>query len=95
MGAFQVINRRIRVLIADDHAVIRKMVRLTLQRFPQFEVCGEAEDGIQAVAQAKKIPMWVFRGGPSSGNGSKEPELPTICPLLLMLHAGSKMEDHS
>ncbi len=30
------------------------MVRLTLQRFPQFEVCGEAEDGIQAVAQAKK-----------------------------------------
>ena len=54
VSAFPIINRRKRVLIADDHAVIRKIVRLTLQRFPQFEVCGEAEDGIQAVEQAKK-----------------------------------------
>jgi DNA-binding NarL/FixJ family response regulator len=37
------------VLIADDHAVVRKGVRLILQCRPDIEVCGEAEDGQEAI----------------------------------------------
>jgi DNA-binding NarL/FixJ family response regulator len=49
------LGRRVRVLIADDHPVIRRMVRSTLQVHPEFEVCGEAEDGAQAIEEAKKL----------------------------------------
>jgi len=44
---------RIRVVVADDHPVVRGMVRLALQQHPDFEVCGEAEDGAEAVEQVR------------------------------------------
>jgi two-component system nitrate/nitrite response regulator NarL len=46
---------KLRILIADDHPVIRRMVRSTLQDHPDFEVCGEAMDGGEAVEAAKKL----------------------------------------
>ena len=46
---------RLRILIADDHPVIRKIVRATLERHPHFHVCGEAMDGGQAVEKAREI----------------------------------------
>ena len=49
------LSRRVRVLIADDHPVIRRMVRSTLQSYRHFEVCGEATDGAQAIEEAKKL----------------------------------------
>jgi len=49
------LDRRVRVLVADDHPVIRRMVRSVLQEHPNFEVCGEAMDGAQAVEEAKKM----------------------------------------
>ena len=49
------LRRKVRVLIADDHAVIRRLVRSKLQSHPHFEVCGEATDGGQAVEEAKKL----------------------------------------
>jgi NarL family two-component system response regulator LiaR len=42
----------IRVLIADDHPVVREGLRGLLSFKPDFEVVGEAEDGIEAVARA-------------------------------------------
>jgi DNA-binding NarL/FixJ family response regulator len=48
-------HRRFRILVADDHPVIRKMVRATLERDPRFEVCAEAVDGAQAIETAKKV----------------------------------------
>ena len=47
--------RRVRILIADDHPVIRTRGRSTLERHPHFEVCGEAQDGAKAVEEAKKL----------------------------------------
>ena len=38
----------IRVLIADDHAVVRQGLRLFLDVLPDMEVVGEAEDGAAA-----------------------------------------------
>ncbi len=42
-------NNSIRVLIADDHAIVRSGVRMLLEVEPDFEVIGEAEDGSQAI----------------------------------------------
>jgi DNA-binding NarL/FixJ family response regulator len=46
---------RIRVLIADDHAMVRGGLRLILEDQPDIEVVGEAEDGACAVAAARRL----------------------------------------
>ncbi|HNY92901.1 MAG TPA: response regulator transcription factor [bacterium] len=43
------------IMIADDHAVLREGLRLLLSSYPQFEVIGEADDGMTAVATALQI----------------------------------------
>jgi len=48
-------NALIRVVIADDHPVIRGLVRSTLQQHPRFEVCGEAENGAEAIEEVKRV----------------------------------------
>lgn len=42
----------LRILIADDHAVVRAGLRALLEQQPDFTVVGEAESGIDAVRQA-------------------------------------------
>jgi DNA-binding NarL/FixJ family response regulator len=46
---------RIRILIADDHAVVRKGLVMVLRLEPGFEVVGEAGDGEQVLELAKKL----------------------------------------
>jgi DNA-binding NarL/FixJ family response regulator len=46
--------KRIRILLADDHAVVRQGLRALLEAEGDIAVVGEAENGRQAVAQAKK-----------------------------------------
>src|ERR1700693_5218858 len=48
------IDRRARILMADDHPVIRKRVRSILEGHPRFEVCGEAIDGAKAIVEAQR-----------------------------------------
>ena len=45
----------IRILIADDHAVVRYGLRALLASEPSLEVVGEAADGVSAVAQAQAL----------------------------------------
>ena len=47
--------RTVRILLADDHALVRGGVRMLLEDQPDFEVVGEAEDGIEAVALAERL----------------------------------------
>ena len=42
----------IKVLIVDDHGVVRKGLRLLLEQYPELEVVGEAANGREAVAMA-------------------------------------------
>ena len=44
---------KIRVLLADDHGVVRKGVRFLLERQPDMEIVGEAADGREAVRLAE------------------------------------------
>ena len=43
----------IRVLIADDHGIVRSGLRMLLDRQPDIEVVGEAEDGLGALSMAQ------------------------------------------
>lgn len=45
----------IRVLIADDHGIVRKGLRLQLEQDPELEVVGEAADGREAVRMAADL----------------------------------------
>lgn len=48
MGAF-------RILVADDHEVVRKGLVALLQAQPEWQVCGEAGDGREAVDKALEL----------------------------------------
>jgi DNA-binding NarL/FixJ family response regulator len=45
----------IRVLIVDDHCVVREGLRMFLAGDPELEVVGEATDGAEAIQQAKLL----------------------------------------
>jgi DNA-binding NarL/FixJ family response regulator len=45
----------LRILIADDQALVRKTVRLLLESRVGWEVCGEAADGREAVTKTKEL----------------------------------------
>jgi len=43
------------VLIADDHEAIRRELRRLFQCQPEFTVCGEAVDGVDAISKAQEL----------------------------------------
>lgn len=45
----------LRILIADDHEVVRRGIRSLLEAHPGWEICGEAADGREAVACASRL----------------------------------------
>jgi len=47
-------SERIRVLIVDDHAIVRKGIRVLLSTVPGIEVVGEAQDGKEAIVQVRE-----------------------------------------
>jgi DNA-binding NarL/FixJ family response regulator len=47
--------KRITVLLADDHMILREGIRKLLELDVNLEVIGEAEEGLQAVSMAKKL----------------------------------------
>jgi len=48
-------RRRIRVLVADDHEIVRGGIRRLLEAEPGITVCGEAETGREAVERAARL----------------------------------------
>jgi two-component system, NarL family, response regulator NreC len=47
--------KKIRILIADDHGIVRKGLRLQLEQNTDFEVVGEATEGREAVRMAEEL----------------------------------------
>ena len=45
----------LRILIADDHPALRKTFRELLEASPEFQVVGEAVNGLEAIAQAHTL----------------------------------------
>lgn len=47
--------KQIKILIADDHPMMREALRTALAEEPGMNVIGEASDGLDAIAMAKEI----------------------------------------
>ena len=45
----------LRILVVDDHAVVRRGIRSLLESHEGWEVCGEATTGRDAVAQSLQL----------------------------------------
>lgn len=45
----------IRILLVDDMPIIRKALACMLNDVPEFEVVGEAADGLQAVSETRRL----------------------------------------
>jgi two-component system response regulator NreC len=44
-----------KILIAEDHAILREGLRALLSATPELEIIGEAEDGLEAISLARQL----------------------------------------
>ena len=49
------INRPQRILIVDDNPVLREGLKSILSHFPDFDIVGEAADGLEALNTAERL----------------------------------------
>jgi two-component system, NarL family, response regulator NreC len=86
--------RKTRVILADDHQLMRSGIRLMLEREPDLSVVGEAGDGREAVALAKSLKpdVVVMDIGMSNLNGIEAAQQmtgdrPEIAVVMLSMHS--------
>jgi DNA-binding NarL/FixJ family response regulator len=48
---------KIKVLLVEDHEIVRKGIKAILESDPEIEVAGEASNGIEAIQKLKTIPV--------------------------------------
>jgi DNA-binding NarL/FixJ family response regulator len=87
-----------RVIVVDDHAVIRRGVQGILHAFPEWELCGEAQDGQEAIRLAETVrPEIIIMDVSMPGlNGLEATRiirniLPDTKILLLTLHSSTEL----
>jgi len=87
-----------RVLIADDHELLRTGISAMLASEPDLEVVGEAEDGEQAVELCRRLrPDLVLMDlsmpgmGGIAATGIIKAEFPRVGVLVLTAHADQRM----
>jgi len=54
-SASQIPEKKIRVLVVDDHSVVRQGLRMFLLVQPDMEMVGEAQNGCEAVALVETL----------------------------------------
>jgi DNA-binding NarL/FixJ family response regulator len=87
-----------RVLIVDDHAFIRRGVQTILHPFPEWELCGEADNGNDAIRLAKELkPEVIIMDVSMPGlNGIEATRVirntqPSVKVVLLTLHESADL----
>ena len=50
-----IVSVKLRILLADDHEIVRRGMRALLEKHEGWEVCGEAKDGREAVEKAIQL----------------------------------------
>src|ERR1700751_7908 len=86
--------RKIRILLADDHQLMRSGIRLMLERESDLSVVGEASDGREAVALAKSLrpDVVVMDIGMANLNGIEAAQQvtqnrPEVAIVMLSMHS--------
>jgi two-component system response regulator NreC len=86
--------RKIRILLADDHKLMRSGLRLLIEQQPDLSVVGEAGDGREAVSMAKSLrpDVTVMDIGMPNLNGIEASHQithshPEIAVVMLSMHA--------
>ena len=87
-------DAKIRVLLADDHALVRRGFRRMLEDEPTIDVVGEAANGDEAIALAKSLKpdvvvMDVAMPGTNGLAATKKilAESPRVAVLMLSMHS--------
>lgn len=90
-------STRLRILLIDDHTLFRSGVKALLGRQPDFEVVGEAADGLEGVKRAKQLhPDLVLMDVDMPGISGREAlrmmleELPQLPVLMLTVSEASE-----
>ncbi|MGB6200570.1 MAG: response regulator transcription factor [Candidatus Acidiferrales bacterium] len=93
---------RTRFLIVDDNDVVRKGLRTVLQANPDWEICGEADNGLAAVELFKELrPNVVIVDFKMKGLNGVETaqrllEIAPAVPIVMFTeHASSELEKHA
>jgi DNA-binding NarL/FixJ family response regulator len=88
---------RVRILLADDHTLMRAGIRSLLEKIPGVEVVGEAADGREALGLVKtRLPNVVLMDIAMSGlNGLDATarvvkEFPQVRVIILSMHANEE-----
>lgn len=92
----------IRILIVDDSALFRQGIREALERNPEWEICGEAADGLQAIQQNRKLtPNLIVMDFSMPGMTGLEAacrilkDFPKVPILLLTLYLTRQLEEEA
>ncbi len=87
---------KIRVLLSDDHRMVREAIRSLLDKDPGITVVGEAEDGLSAVELTRKtkpdvVVMDVVMQGMNGIEATRHitQEMPNVKVLALSMHTHS------
>jgi len=93
---------RTRFLIVDDSDLVRRSLRMVLQANPDWEICGEAADGVSAIEIFKELrPNIVILDFQMPGiNGIETARrmaeiAPAIPVVLFTQHASADLERHA
>jgi two-component system, NarL family, response regulator NreC len=87
-------NETIRIILVDDHAMVREGLRLLLRAAPDIAVVGEAGDGVAAIALAERVSPDIVvldldlpNGGGVSVLRELSKSLPSARVLILTVHS--------
>jgi two-component system nitrate/nitrite response regulator NarL len=91
------VKRRIRLLLADDHPVVRKGIGSCLARHQNLEIIGEASDGLETIRKARELAPDIIlmdidmphMNGLAVTEALRK-ELPAVKVLILSMHSNTE-----